>query len=348
MRHVEQPSLTAPTVMGRVAECIRYLHYSRSTEKAYLYWIRKFLRFHRMRHPAQMGQAEVEAYLRWLADDQRVSPSTHRQALAAVLFLYAKVLQVDLPWLTEIGRPPERRRLPVVLSKEEVQRVLLGLNGEHGLLGRLLYGTGMRVSEALQLRVKDLDFGHNAILVRSGKGDKDRSLMLPSSLNGPLRQQLVESRIFWEQDRAGNVPGVWLPHALARKYPRAGRSWPWFWVFPQHSLSKDPRSGITRRHHLYPQTFQRAFKHAVQASQIAKPATPHCLRHSFATHLLQAGYDIRTVQTLLGHTDVSTTMIYTHVLNVGGAGVRSPVDALAEPARVGAARWPIQDGRAGR
>lgn len=295
-----------------------------------------------------MGQAEVEAYLRWLADDQRVSPSTHRQALAAVLFLYGKVLQVDLPWLTEIGRPPERRRLPVVLSKGEVQRVLLGLNGEHALLGRLLYGTGMRVSEALQLRVKDLDFDHNAILVRSGKGDKDRSLMLPSSLGGPLRHKLVESRSFWEQDRAGNVPGVWLPHALVRKYPRAASSWPWYWVFPQQTLSKDPRSGITRRHHLYPQTFQRAFKRAVQASQIAKPATPHCLRHSFATHLLQAGYDIRTVQTLLGHTDVSTTMIYTHVLNVGGAGVRSPVDMLPDSAPAGAACWPIQDGRAGR
>ncbi|MEZ5659898.1 MAG: integron integrase [Burkholderiaceae bacterium] len=330
MQPIEPAVLTSPTVLGRVRECVRYLHYSRSTEKTYLYWIRKFLRFYGMRHPAQMGQKEVESFLRWLADDQRVSPSTHRQALAAILLLYSKVLQLELPWLTEIGRPPERRRLPVVLSREEVQLVLPRLEGEHGLLARLLYGTGMRVSEAMQLRVKDLDFDHNAIVVRSGKGDKDRTLMLPATLATPLRQQLGTAHGYWELDRARNVSGVWLPHALARKYGRAATSWAWFWVFAQHTLSKDPRSGIVRRHHLYPQTFQRAFKRAVELARILKPGTPHCLRHSFATHLLQAGYDIRTVQTLLGHADVSTTMIYTHVLNVGGAGVLSPVDTLAD------------------
>lgn len=322
------PPLSAPTVIGRVRECVRLLHYSPRTEKAYVYWIRKFLRFHGLRHPAAMGQPEVEGFLTWLADVQRVSAATHRQALAAVLFLYARVLGVQLPWMVEIGRPHERRRLPVVLSREEVQRVLAGLSGVHGLLARLLYGTGMRVGEALQLRVKDVDFAHRTIIVRSGKGDKDRALMLPATLHEPLRVQLESARVLWLADSHAECPGVWMPDALERKYPRAGKSWAWFWVFPQQRLSRDPRSGIIRRHYLYAQTFQRAFQRAVRGANVAKPATPHCLRHSFATHLLQSGYDIRTVQSLLGHADVSTTMIYTHVLNIGGAGVRSPIDTL--------------------
>jgi integron integrase len=333
MRTAKNPLLTAPTVLGRVRECIRYLHYSIRTEKSYVFWIRKFLRFHDMRHPAYLGQAEVEAFLTWLADDRRVAAATHRQALAAILFLYTRVLQIELPWLTSIGRPRERHRLPVVLSRNEVGRVLTAMAGEHALLARLLYGTGMRMSEALQLRVKDIDFDHRSIVVRSGKGGKDRALMLPEALVEPLRDQLRQARATWSADRDAKVPGVWLPDALERKYPRAGQSWPWFWVFPQGRLSRDPRSGIVRRHFLYAQTFQRSFKRAVADARIAKAATPHCLRHSFATHLLQSGYDIRTVQSLLGHADVSTTMIYTHVLKVGGAGVRSPLDSLGGEAR---------------
>ena len=320
--------LRAPTVLGRVRECVRLLHYSLRTERSYLYWVRSFLRFHGMRHPSELGAPDVEAYLIWLADCRQVAVATHRQALAAILFLYTKVLGVELPWLKEIGRPRERHRLPVVLSTVEVAALLSRLEGVHGVLARLLYGTGMRISEGLQLRVKDVDFDHRSIVVRAGKGDKDRVLMLPGSLELALRGQLSRAREAWEDDRRADAPGVALPDALARKYPRAATSWTWFWVFPQDHRSTDPRSGVVRRHFLYAQTFQRSFKRAVAAAGLAKPATPHCLRHSFATHLLQAGYDIRTVQTLLGHADVSTTMIYTHVLKVGGAGVHSPLDRL--------------------
>lgn len=333
MDRTSRPTLTAPTVLGRVRECTRLLHYSIRTERCYVYWIRKFLRFHSLQHPSSMDRRHVEQFLAWLADEQRVSVATHRQALAALLFLFSRVLQIDLPWLTQIGRPAERQRLPVVLTPTEVATVLACMSGIHALLAQLLYGTGMRVTEALQLRVKDLDFGHGSIIVRSGKGDKDRVLMLPTSLEWPLRRQLSGTHSTWAADRSSSVPGVWLPDALERKFPRAGQAWSWFWVFPQARLSRDPRSDVVRRHFLYAQTFQRAFHRAVVAAGIAKPATPHTLRHSFATHLLQAGYDIRTVQSLLGHADVSTTMIYTHVLNVGGAGVRSPMDRLAETAR---------------
>jgi len=257
-----------------------------------------------------------------------VAVSTHRQALSALLFLYGKVLQLDLPWMTDIGRPQVKRRLPVVLSQAEVLAVLDHLEGTHRLLAQLLYGTGMRITEGLELRVKDLDFEHGAVIVRQGKGGKDRVVMLPQSLVGGLRGQLNAARSLWTLDRQAGRGGVFMPDALERKYPRAGSSWVWFWVFPQAEHSTDPRTGIVRRHHLYDQTFQRAFKRAVAAAGIAKPASPHTLRHAFATHLLQSGYDIRTVQELLGHADVATTMIYTHVLKVGGGGVRSPMDLL--------------------
>ncbi|WP_427048315.1 integron integrase [Escherichia coli] len=230
--------------------------------------------------------------------------------------------------LQEIGRPRPSRRLPVVLTPDEVVRILGFLEGEHRLFAQLLYGTGMRISEGLQLRVKDLDFDHGTIIVREGKGSKDRALMLPESLAPSLREQLSRARAWWLKDQAEGRSGVALPDALERKYPRAGHSWPWFWVFAQHTHSTDPRSGVVRRHHMYDQTFQRAFKRAVEQAGITKPATPHTLRHSFATALLRSGYDIRTVQDLLGHSDVSTTMIYTHVLKVGGAGVRSPLDGV--------------------
>ncbi len=318
------PPLRSGRLLDQLRERIRYLHYSLRTEETYVYWVRLFIRFHQLRHPAEMGAPEVKQFLGWLVSVRNVSASTHRQALSALLFLYEKVLGVTLPWLMEIGRPRVQKRLPVVLVPDEVARILALMEGEHRLFAQLLYGTGLRISEGLRLRVKDVDFAHNSIIVREGKGAKDRVVMLPQSLIAGLREQLARARALW----AADVAGVELPDALARKYPRAGEAWPWFWVFPQASLSKDPRSGVVRRHHLYDQTFQRAFKQAVRRAGIQKLATPHTLRHSFATSLLQSGYDIRTVQQLLAHSDVSTTMIYTHVLNVGGMGVRSPMDAL--------------------
>ena len=232
--------------------------------------------------------------------------------------------------MSEIGRPRVQRRLPVGLAQHELLAVFRSLDGEHRLFARLLYGTGMRLSEALQLRVKDVDFQHRTLVVGAGKGGKDRLLMLPQSQIPALHEQLARARALWAQDQAMGTGGVQMPDALERKYPRAGASWPWFWVFLQSIHSTDPRSGVVRRHHLYDQTFQRAFKRAVHVAGITKPATPHSLRHAFATHLLQAGYDIRTVQDLLGHADVATTMIYTHVLKGGGGAVRSPVDSLPD------------------
>ena len=346
-----------PRLLDLLRLQIRYMHYSLHTERAYVHWVRSYIRYHGLRHPAELSGAEVEAFLGWLADERHVSVSTHKQALSALLFLYQKVLGQRLPWMDEIGRPQRERRLPVVLSRDEVLRVFAALgsprsataaNGAdvsavvHQLFAQLLYGTGMRLAEALHLRVKDIDFDRRAIVVREGKGGKDRVVMLPASLERPLREQLERAHRLWAADRSADVAGVMLPGALARKYPRAAVSWAWFWVFPQATLSVDPRSRplahetaasrrggeVTRRHHLYDQTFQRAFKRALQQAGIHQPASPHTLRHSFATHLLLSGYDIRTVQELLGHADVSTTMIYTHVLKLGGGAVRSPLDQL--------------------
>jgi integron integrase len=322
------PPLQSTRLLDQVRERIRYLHYSIRTEQAYLHWVGGFIRFHGLRHPAEMGGPEVEAFLSWLANERHVSAATHRQALSALVFLYQRVIGHDLPWLNEIGRPKERLRLPVVMTADEVARLLGQLPDTHRLLGELLYGTGMRVLEGARLRVKDIDFARRAIVVREGKGAKDRVVMLPESLLQPLRDQLLQAREVWSDDRRAGRAGVHLPDALARKYPRAEASWTWFWVFPQPRLSTDPRTGFVRRHHIQEQSFQRAFKQALGRTGLAKPATPHTLRHSFATQLLQGGYDIRTVQELLGHADVSTTMIYTHVLKVGGGGVRSPLDAL--------------------
>jgi integron integrase len=328
------PPLRAVKLMDQLRERIRYLHYSLRTEQTYVYWVRYFIHFHKLKHPKDMAGPEVEAFLSWLACNRKVSASTHKQALSALLFLYSKVLCVQLPWMADIGRPRTQRRLPVVLEVEEVNRIFALMQGEHRLLAQLLYGTGMRITEALRLRIKDVDFGRNTIIVREGKGGKDRAVMLPKSLALPLQEQLARARVIWTADKQEGRDGVEMPHALERKYPRAGSSWSWFWVFPQATHSVDPRSGIVRRHHMYDQTFQRGFKRAVEQSGISKPATPHTLRHSFATHLLQSGYDIRTVQELLGHSDVSTTMIYTHVLNVGGGGVISPLDSASAPVRV--------------
>ncbi len=363
----------APRLLDLLRQQIRYLHYSLRTEEAYVHWVRQFIRYHGLRHPAELSHGDVEAFLTWLACERQVSPSTHRQALSALLFLYQKVLGLHLPWMAEIGRPHTERRLPVVLGHDEVARVLEaldaisefgvpavgdagggGIGGDrgvlgatigvttspHGLIGRLLYGTGMRLLEGLRLRVKDIDFERRAIVVRQGKGGKDRVVMLPTVLEQPLRRQLEHVRGLWGGDRAQGLPGVHLPGALARKYPRADLSWAWHWVFPQAEASLDPRSGLVRRHHLLEGAFQRAFKRALERAEVAKPASPHTLRHSFATHLLLSGYDIRTVQELLGHADVSTTMIYTHVLRLGGGAVRSPLDGLAgAPASVPASSW---------
>ncbi|WP_140636692.1 integron integrase [Methylibium rhizosphaerae] len=315
--------------LDQLRERIAYLHYSRRTEQAYVHWCKAFIRFHELRHPAELGPLEVEGFLSWLATERQVAASTHTQALSALVFLYTKVLGQPLPWLHDIGRPRVPRRLPMILSRDEVAAIFRQLTGQHLLLARLLYGTGMRLTEGLQLRVKDLDFAHHAVIVREGKGGKDRVLMLPASLQAGLKQQLSNAHTLWAADVVAGRAGVEMPNALERKYPRAGSSWAWFWVFPQATCSTDPGTGVVRRHHLYDQTFQRAFKRAVVAAQITKPASPHTLRHAFATHLLQAGYDIRTVQDLLGHADVATTMIYTHVLKVGGGGVRSPLDSLS-------------------
>lgn len=322
----QQGNPPKPRLMDAVRNRIRTKHYSRRTEESYTHWIKRFILFNQKRHPSEMGGPEVEAFLSSLAVERNVAASTQKQALAAILFLYKEVLAMDLPWLDGITRAKQRVRVPVVLSRLEVERLLALMEGTHGLMAKLLYGTGMRLMECVRLRVKDLDFDRREVTVREGKGGKDRVTMLPVSLSAPLFEHLEHVRALYKGDRAAGLPGVYLPDALDRKYPNAGKSWPWFWVFPSASLALDPISGIERRHHAHEQSLQRALKRAVSMAGISKPATTHTLRHSFATHLLESGYDIRTVQELLGHSDVSTTMIYTHVLNKGGRGVVSPLD----------------------
>ena len=271
MKTVTAIPLHSIKLLDRVKEAIRYKHYSLRTEDVYVYWCRFFIRFHGLRHPKEMGSAEVEAFLSHLANDRQVSASTHRQALSALLFMYKVVLQIDLPWLGDIGKPKISRRLPVVLSIDEVCSIFMHLSGEHLLLAKLLYGTGMRISEAITLRVKDIDFLHRTIIVREGKGGKDRALMLPTSLTELLHAQLTLANSVWAKDRAANLPGVAMPFALERKYPHAGQTWAWHWIFPQAVVSTDPRSKIVRRHHLYDRTFQRAFKTAKEKAEIHKP-----------------------------------------------------------------------------
>lgn len=319
-------------LLDQLREQIRYRHYSLRTEEAYVYWVRAYVRWAGMKHPKSLGGRDVEAFLAHLASERQLSASTHRQALSALLFLYKEVIGVDLPWMKEIGRPVRKTRLPAVFSVEEVQRLLSFIDGETGLLARMLYGTGMRLCEGLRLRVKDVDLEKRLIYVRGGKGDKDRVVMLPRSLEVALKEQLARAHQQWKADQAQGCSGVELPHALERKYPRAGASWAWFWVFPANGLSTDPRSGVIRRHHLHERRMQRDMKSAIEKADIAKSASVHTLRHSFATHVLQSGVDIRTVQSLLGHTDVSTTMIYTHVLAQHSASTVSPLDRLWLPA----------------
>jgi integron integrase len=315
-----------PRLLDQLRDRIRLKHYSLRTEQAYVDWARRYVLFHGRRHPRELGPREVEAFLTHLAVERRCSASTQNQAKSALLFLYKEVLGIELPWLDGIETARRPHRLPVVLTRTEVDAVLAALGGTPSLICRLAYGTGMRIMECLRLRVKDADFARREILVREGKGFRDRVTMLPASLVLPLREHLVRVRELHQRDLAAGFGDVFLPFALARKYPNAGRDWGWQYVFPSARRSIDPRSGIERRHHADPKAIQRAMQAAVRAAGIAKPATPHTLRHAFATHLLESGYDIRTVQELLGHKDVSTTMIYTHVLNRGGRGVVSPLD----------------------
>ena len=318
-----------PRLREQLHEAIRRRNYSRRTEQAYWFWIRWFIRHHGLRHPAEMGEAEVEGFLSWLAAERNVAAATQNQALSALLFLYKELLGRDLPWFKDLVRAKRPVRVPVVLSRAEVQRLLAQLDGAKWLMASLLYGAGLRQIECLQLRVKDVDFAYRQVLVRDAKGAKDRVTMLPEQAVQPVQTHLGRVRALHQRDLAAGHGEVSLPFALARKYPRAGRDWAWQFVFPSGVLSADPESGVLRRHHLFPDTLGRAVQAAARAARIVKPVTCHTLRHSFATHLLEDGYDIRTVQELLGHSDVSTTMIYTHVLNKGGRGVASPLDRLA-------------------
>jgi integron integrase len=321
-------SSAAPPVrlLDRVRGKIRLKHYSIRTEQAYVDWIRRFILFHGKRHPSELGAADVEAFLTHLAVERTVAAATQNQAKSALLFLYREVLEIELPWLDHIEKAKAPARLPVVLTRDEVSQVLSRLTGTHRLLGRLIYGAGLRIMEGVRLRVKDVDFVRREIIVRDGKGAKDRMTMLPNGVAGSLKKHLAVVQEAHTHDLEAGFGAVYLPDALARKYPGAERSWSWQYVFPAGRRSCDPRTGEIRRHHLGDQSFQRAMRDAVRAAGIVKLATPHTLRHSFATHLLESGYDIRTVQELLGHRDVSTTMIYTHVLNRGGRGVVSPLD----------------------
>ncbi|PKO46897.1 MAG: integron integrase [Betaproteobacteria bacterium HGW-Betaproteobacteria-22] len=317
-----------PKLLDQVAARIRVKHYSRRTEQAYVDWIKRYILHHGKRHPKEMGSEQVEGFLSFLAVSRNVSASTQNQAKSALLFLYKEVLGIELPWLDNVTQAKTPKRLPVVLTQAEVQSVLSRLDGTMWLIASLLYGSGLRVMEALRLRVKDVDLARREILVREGKGFKDRVTMLPVSLVEPLKQHLLKVQVLHNEDLSAGYGDVFMPMALDRKYPSGGKAWAWQYVFPSVKLSVDPRSNKVRRHHADEKTVQRAVKKAVNLAGLTKLATPHTFRHSFATHLLEGGYDIRTVQELLGHSDVSTTMIYTHVLNKGGRGVGSPLDVL--------------------
>jgi integron integrase len=319
----------SPRLLDQVRETVRALHYSIRTEETYVHWIKRFILFHGKRHPNEMGELEVAAFLSHLASESNVAANTQNLALAALLFLYREVLDRDLPWIKDVTRAKRPQRLPTVLTRREVD-LLLGLldDSEAALIVRLLYGTGMRLMEGVRLRVGDVDFERCQVTVRQGKGGKDRVTVLPQALLEPFREHLAARHKRYELERAAREVGVWLPDALERKYPGAGTEWIWQYVFAARRPSRDPRTGLLRRHHLDETLVQRQVRRAARRAGLLKHVTPHTLRHSFATHLLESGYDIRTVQELLGHSDVNTTMIYTHVLNRGGKGVVSPLDRL--------------------
>lgn len=317
-------------LLDQVRNVARVRHLAFRSEESYVNWIKRFVLFHDMRHPSQMGKVEVEEFLTHLAVQGAVASSTQNQALSAILFLYRHVLHLQLPWLDNVVRAKRPKRLPIVLSRSEVSSLFLHLDGTPRLVAGILYGAGLRLMEALRLRIHDLDFDYLQILVRDGKGGKDRHTVLPSGLISDMERHLSMVRSIHQGDLENGEGQVKLPSALARKYPSRAAEWGWQWVFPSPSFSPDPRDGIVRRHHLYHQRIQRAVSCAVRAASLNKPATCHTLRHSFATHLLEDGYDIRTVQELLGHKDVKTTMIYTHVMNSSRCGVISPFDREAE------------------
>jgi integron integrase len=325
------PQGRGPRLLAQVHEAICRLHYSRRTEETYVHWIKRFVFWSGKRHPATLGEKEVTAFLSHLATERDVAAATQNQALSALLFLYQQVLGRDLGWFDDLVRAKRPVRLPVVLSRAEVAALLAQLKGTHWLMASLLYGAGLRLMECLRLRVKDVDFAYRQILVRDGKGGKDRVTMLPEVAIDALHRQLGEAKRWHGVDLREGFGEVHLPFALARKYPRVGYEWGWQYVFPSGKRSPDPDDDVIRRHHLDESVLARALKEARRCAGIAKPVSAHVLRHSFATHLLQSGHDIRTVQELLGHSDVSTTMIYTHVLNKGGRGVKSPLDRLEQP-----------------
>ncbi|MBS0570899.1 MAG: integron integrase [Proteobacteria bacterium] len=313
-------------LMDEVRRKLRYKHYSLRTEQAYVGWIRRFIVASGMRHPRELGGGDVEVFLSRLATLGNVAAGTQNQALSAILFLYREVLRIELPWMENVVRAKRTRRVPTVLSRDEVQRLLAAMHGRPWLLASLLYGSGMRIMECLRLHVKDVDFARNEITIRDGKGGKDRHTVLPRSLVQSLQREIERTRILHQGDLAAGFGAIWLPHALERKYPRAARDFGWQFVFPAERRSLDPRSGAERRHHVDDAVLSRALKLARERAGIVKPLSAHTLRHSFATHLIESGSDIRTVQELLGHKDVATTQIYTHVLNRGAGGVRSPLD----------------------
>ena len=323
---VTRPGAPAPRLLDEVRRRLRLKHYSLRTEAIYVGWIRRFILANGKRHPRDMGAVEVEGFLSALAVRGKVAASTQNQALSALLFLYREVLGVELPWMETMVRAKRSQHVPAVLAREEVQALLAQLEGRPWLLASLLYGTGMRLMECMRLRVKDVDFARNEITVRDGKGGKDRRTVLPKRLVEPLQREIERAHVLHETDLRAGFGVAHLPHALARKYPRAGREFGWQFVFPSAQRSIDPLDGVERRHHFDEALLSRAMKSACRRAGIVKPVSAHTLRHSFATHLLESGYDIRTVQELLGHKDVKTTQIYTHVLNRGGNGVLSPLD----------------------
>ena len=320
------PAAAPPRLLDQVRDTIRRKHFSLRTEQTYVHWIKRFILFHGKRHPREMGAAEATMFLNHLARERHVASATQNQGLSAILFLYREVLGTPLGWLDGLDRAKRPVRVPTVLTQDEAGRLISQLEGTTRLMTGLLYGAGLRLMECLRLRVKDVDFGYGQILVRDGKGGKDRVTMLPLAAVEPLKQHLVRIKGLHERDLAEGYGEVEMPYALSRKYPNAGREWAWQYVFPSRKRSVDPRTGAIRRHHVYETVLQRAVKQAARSAGISKPVSCHTLRHSFATHLLESGYDIRTVQELLGHKEVTTTMIYTHVLNKGGRGVLSPLD----------------------
>jgi integron integrase len=325
---VEVEAMPEIKLVDQIRNVIRVKHYSLSTEKTYIGWIKRYLVFHHMRHPREMGVPDIESFLSHLAVKEKVSSSTQNQAFNALLFLYREVLHIELSESIQAMRAKKPSRIPIVITREEIAKVLDALNGTQRLMASMLYGCGLRLMECCRLRVKDIDFAMHQITIFDGKGQKDRAVMLPDKLEASLHEQLKHTKLFHTQDLSLGFGSVYMPFALERKYPNAPKQWGWQYVFPTHELTIDPRSDIVRRHHVHPSTVQRAVKKAVILAGIIKPAHCHTFRHSFATHLLEDGYDIRTVQELLGHKDVNTTMIYTHVMQRGAGAVKSPLDRM--------------------